>query len=124
VVQADLPGLDKDDLHVEVRDDVITIRGERRHEHKERREGCLHSEQSCGTFHRSIRLPEGVDAAKAEATFRNGVLEITMPAPKIEGAVDRFQPVDRPGAMSLPSLSRPTRSWSSRSYSELAALAR
>jgi HSP20 family protein len=84
VVQADLPGLKKDDLHVEVRDDMITTRGEPRHEHKERREGCLHSERSYGSFHRSIPLPEGVDAAKAEATFRNGVLEITMPAPKIE----------------------------------------
>jgi HSP20 family protein len=82
VVRADLPGLSKDDVKVEVTDDAIMITGERRQEHEEKREGYYHSERSYGTFRRSIPLPEGVNADNANATFRNGVLEITMQAPQ------------------------------------------
>jgi HSP20 family protein len=78
VVRADLPGLSKDDIQVEVRDDAITIQGERRQEHEDE----FRSERSYGSFFRSIPLPEGVEAGKAEANFRDGVLEITMPAPR------------------------------------------
>jgi HSP20 family protein len=81
VIRADLPGLSKDDVQVEVTDDAVTIRGERRQEHEERREGYYHSERSYGSFYRSIPLPEGVAAEQADANFHDGVLEITMPAP-------------------------------------------
>lgn len=81
VIRADLPGLTKDDVKVEVTDDTVTIRGERRQEQEERRAGYYHSERSYGYFCRSIPLPEGAEADKAEANFRDGVLEITMPAP-------------------------------------------
>jgi len=84
VVRADLPGLSKDDVQVEVTDDAVTIRGERHREHEERREGYYHSERSYGGFFRSVPLPEGVEADKAEANFRDGVLELTMPAPRRE----------------------------------------
>jgi len=82
VVRADLPGLSRDDIHVELANDMVTIQGERRHEHEDRREDYFHSERSYGSFYRSILLPEGVDSDKAEASFRDGVLEITVPAPQ------------------------------------------
>lgn len=89
VVRADLPGLNKNDVRVEVTDDAITIEGERRHEHEERREGYIHSERSYGSFSRRIPLPDGVEADKANANFRDGVLEISMPAPKREPSRSR-----------------------------------
>ncbi len=79
VVRADLPGLSKDDVKVEVMDDMLTIQGERKHEEKQEREGYCYSECSYGSFYRAIPLPEGADLAKAAADFRNGVLEITVP---------------------------------------------
>jgi HSP20 family protein len=84
VVRADLPGLSKDDVTLEVEEGVLTIRGERRQEAQEDREGYFWSERSYGTFERSIALPEGVDEEQVKASFRDGVLEVTMPAPKAQ----------------------------------------
>ncbi|MGE5246135.1 MAG: Hsp20/alpha crystallin family protein [Betaproteobacteria bacterium] len=81
VVRADLPGLGKDDVSVDVTDDSITIQGERRREHEEEREGVYRSERSYGSFYRVIPLPEGAMTDQAKAKFGDGVLEITMPAP-------------------------------------------
>ncbi|MHB1562089.1 MAG: Hsp20/alpha crystallin family protein [Isosphaeraceae bacterium] len=81
VVRADLPGMNKDDIKVEVTDDQVTIHGERKQEHKEEREGYRYSECSYGSFYRAIPLPEGAEGSKASAEFRNGVLEVTVPAP-------------------------------------------
>jgi HSP20 family protein len=80
VVRADLPGMSKDDIKVEVGDDLLTIQGERANEKKEEREGYCYSECSYGSFYRAIPLPEGAEASKATADFRNGVLEVTVPA--------------------------------------------
>src|SRR5262249_29615588 len=80
LVRADLPGLTKDDVKVDVTNDTLTIRGERKQERKEEREGHAYSECTYGSFYRAIPLPEGADASKATAEFRNGVLEIAMPA--------------------------------------------
>jgi len=81
VVRADLPGLSREDIKVEVSDDLLTIQGERTHEEKEEREGYCYSERSYGSFYRAIPLPEGAEASKATADFRKGVLEVTVPAP-------------------------------------------
>jgi HSP20 family protein len=81
VVHADLPGMTKEDVKVDITDDVMTIQGERKHHKKEEREGYCYSECSYGSFYRAIPLPAGADASKAAAQFTNGVLEITMPAP-------------------------------------------
>jgi HSP20 family protein len=81
VVKADLPGLKKDEVKIDVTDDAITIQGERRSEHEEEREGVYRSERSYGSFCRVVPLPEGAITDQAKATFNNGVLEITMPAP-------------------------------------------
>src|ERR1051325_6270928 len=84
VLRADLPGLTKDDVNVELANDGITIEGERKNEREEEGEGFYRSERSYGKFYRRIPVPEGVNLENAQATFNNGVLEITMPAPKPE----------------------------------------
>jgi len=80
-VRVDLPGLSKEDVKVDVTDDLLTIQGERKQQKKEEREGYCYSECSYGSFYRAIPLPAGVEASKATAQFHNGVLEIAMPAP-------------------------------------------
>jgi HSP20 family protein len=82
VIRADLPGLSKDDVKVDITDEALTIQGERRQEHEEQREGYYRSERGYGRFFRRIALPEGVNADAAKASFRDGVLEITLPAPQ------------------------------------------
>jgi HSP20 family protein len=82
VVRTDLPGLSKDDVKIDITDNVLTVSGERKHEHEDCDESFCRSERSFGRFSRSIALPEGVDADKATANLRDGVLEITIPAPQ------------------------------------------
>jgi HSP20 family protein len=82
VVHVDLPGLNREDVSVDVEDDSIVIRGERRDEHEENRGRYYHSERRYGSFERRVSIPEGADLENVKAVFRDGVLEITMPAPK------------------------------------------
>lgn len=84
IVRADLPGLSKDDVKIHITDDQLIIEGERRHEREENEEGFYRSERIYGSFYRSIPLPEGVSDEDVKASFRDGVLEITMPVPKRE----------------------------------------
>lgn len=79
VIRADLPGLKKDDVQIELRDDSVVIQGERQEERKEEREGFYSTERMYGRFYREIPLPEGADTDEATATFRDGVLEIAIP---------------------------------------------
>ena len=81
VLRADLPGLDEDDVSIEVQDNVLTISGERRSEHEESREGYHRVERAHGRFARTLTLPEGVDADAIEAGFDRGVLEVRIPRP-------------------------------------------
>jgi HSP20 family protein len=81
VVRADLPGMKKDDVCIDVTDTDIAISGERRADQESEREGVYRSERVYGSFYRTIPLPEGAIADQAKATFDNGVLEIRMPAP-------------------------------------------
>jgi HSP20 family protein len=83
-VRADLPGLTKDDVKVEVADGVLTISGERKEEKEEKGEGFYRTERTYGKFFRRLPLPEGVKTAEAAATFKHGVLEVVMPAAKRE----------------------------------------
>ena len=80
-IQADLPGMKREDVSVEISEGAITIQGERKRETEEEREGVYRSERSYGSFYRVVPLPEGAIADEAKATFRDGVLQITMPAP-------------------------------------------
>ena len=84
IVRADLPGLTKNDVKVEITDNAITIEGERRGEKEDKREGFYRSERSYGKFYRRLPIPEGIDVKDAEATFENGVLEVKMKASKRE----------------------------------------
>ena len=84
VVRAEVPGMTRQDLTVEAGDDSITIRGERKHERDEDREGVFWSERSYGSFSRTIPLPPGTISDSAKATFSNGILEIVMQAPSAE----------------------------------------
>jgi HSP20 family protein len=71
----------REDVNVEITDNEITISGERRHEQETEREGIYRSERTYGSFSRTIPLPEGAMTDQAKAAFRDGVLEITVPAP-------------------------------------------
>jgi len=82
VVRAELPGMSKDDVKVEMTDEGLVIQGERKREKEEEHEGWCRSEWSYGEFHRLIPMPEGVDADQAKASFENGVLEVSAPIPE------------------------------------------
>ena len=81
VLKADLPGLSESDVNIEVEENVLTISGERKSEHQDRKAGYYRVERSYGSFRRSLTLPEGVEAEAVKATFANGVLEVTVPKP-------------------------------------------
>src|SRR5436305_6317103 len=73
VLRADLPGLSEGDVNIELEDNVLTISGERKSEHEERKEGFYRVERASGSFSRSLTLPEGVNAEAIEAGFDRGV---------------------------------------------------
>jgi HSP20 family protein len=81
VVKADLPGIDPKEVTISVLGTQLTIEGERKREKKEDREYFYH-ELPYGKFSRRLTLPEGIDADKVKTSYQNGVLEITVPAPK------------------------------------------
>jgi HSP20 family protein len=81
VLRADLPGLSQEDVDLEVKNDVLTISGERRSEQHDKGEGFYRVERSFGRFSRSLDLPAGVDASAVSADFDNGVLEVRIPKP-------------------------------------------
>jgi len=83
VIRADLPGLNKDDVTVDISEHTLTIEGERKQEHESKEGSVYTSERSYGHFRREIPLPEGVNPDTAKANFKNGTLEITLDAPEI-----------------------------------------
>jgi HSP20 family protein len=82
VLRADLPGLTDGDVSIELEDNVLTVAGERKAEHEEKKEGFYRMERSFGQFRRSLTLPEGVDPDGISATFDKGVLEVRIPKPE------------------------------------------
>jgi HSP20 family protein len=84
VVRADLPGVRKEDVQVEVEGEALIISGERREERAEGGddEGYRLVERSYGSFYRSVPLPQGANTDEIEATMRDGVLTITLPVPE------------------------------------------
>jgi len=79
LVQAELPGIDKKDVHLEVKDGVLTLSGERRYEKDVKEENVHRVERAYGSFSRSFSLPSNVDANKVDANMKNGVLEVRLP---------------------------------------------
>jgi HSP20 family protein len=101
LVRADLPGMTKDDVKVELTNDMLMLSGERKQEKEEKHEGFYRSERSYGNFYRQIPLPEGVKTENAHAVFHNGVLEITMPAPKTEPRTRKLEIKEGPVAKAM-----------------------
>jgi len=91
IVRADLPGMKKENVEVEINGNMLTLSGERKDEKEEKREGYYRSERSYGTFYRQIPLPEGAKTDTATAEFKDGVLEITMQVPKQEPQARRLE---------------------------------
>jgi HSP20 family protein len=82
IVKVDLPGIDPKEVSISVLGNQLTIEGERKREEKKEEKDYFYQEVSYGKFSRTIPLPEGVDADKVKANYKNGVLEIILPAPK------------------------------------------
>lgn len=86
IVKADLPGVDPKEISISIVGNELRIEGERKREEKKEEKDYFYQEVSYGKFVRSVTLPEGVDADSIKANYKNGVLELTMPAPKqVEG---------------------------------------
>jgi HSP20 family protein len=87
VVRAELPGIDPDkDVELTVSDSMLHIEAERREEEKVEEKGYLRHELRCGSFTRTLPLPEGVSEADVTASYKDGILEIRIPAPEPEPA--------------------------------------
>lgn len=82
VLTADLPGMGEDDVSIEIKDNVLTISGERADTRETKDRGYHRVERSLGKFSRSMSLPEGIDPDKVAADFQRGVLEVTIPKPE------------------------------------------
>jgi len=78
VVRAEIPGVEKDQVGVEVKDGILTLRGERKFERDVKEESYHRIERSYGSFQRSFTLPVSVDPDKVRASLKNGVLEVTL----------------------------------------------
>ena len=79
VLYADVPGVDPKDIEVTMENGVLTIRGERKLESEEEREGYKRTERARGTFYRRFSLPDSADPERVSARGKNGVLEVTIP---------------------------------------------
>jgi len=78
-ITVEVPGVDEKDVKVEIANDTLTIRGEKKQEREEKEKNYYRMERSYGSFQRVLTLPEDADQDRVAATFKNGVLTITMP---------------------------------------------
>lgn len=90
-VKAEIPGIDSKDISVSVDGQMLTIKGEKKHEKEEKDEQFYRTERAYGAFARTVRLPTSVDASKVTASYKNGLLTVTMP--KTPGAKGNLIPV-------------------------------
>jgi len=79
IITAELPGLEEKDFEILLKDNNLTIKGEKREEKEDKDKDYYRLERSYGAFSRVIALPDGIDATKVDANFKNGVLKITLP---------------------------------------------
>jgi HSP20 family protein len=82
VVKAELPGVDKKDIKVDLKDGVLTLSGERSHEKEVKEENYYRKERAFGRFHRSFSVPADIDPDKIKAEFKDGVLKVEIPKPE------------------------------------------
>jgi len=78
-VTAELPGMEKDDVQLQIESDALLIRGEKKHGEEKQEKGVYRSERYYGYFQRVIPLPADVDQEAVEATFEKGVLRVRLP---------------------------------------------
>ncbi len=78
-VSAELPGIDPKNIEVKFAEDTLVVKGEKKEEREEKKKDYYLSERRYGSFERSFRVPDGVDADKIAANFKNGVLTVTLP---------------------------------------------
>ena len=81
VARFDVPGMKKEDVHVEVSDGYLVVQGERKHEKEEKQETFYRTEREYGSFYRAVPLPEGVGVDDIKAMIGEGVLEVSVPLP-------------------------------------------
>ena len=81
VIKAELPGVDKNDIKVDLKDRVLTLSGERTYDNEIKEENYYRKERSYGKFQRAFRLPADVDSDKIKAEFKDGVLQVEVPKP-------------------------------------------
>lgn len=79
ILKAELPGFSKDDVHVELHNNRLTLRGERKHETEVKEEQYHRRERAYGSFQRSFQLPTTIDQEKVMASFKDGILELRLP---------------------------------------------
>jgi len=79
LIHVDLPGMSKKDIKINYHDNVLTIEGERKEEQKEKHEGYMRNERYYGSFERSFMMPATITVDKIKATFKDGVLKVTIP---------------------------------------------
>jgi HSP20 family protein len=82
-VKAELPGMDKEDISVNLEDNVLTLRGEKKEEKEEKKKNSFYSETRYGSFHRQIPFRHDVDDGKVDAHFKKGILTMTLPKKKV-----------------------------------------
>jgi len=82
VIKAELPGVDKKDIAIDLKDRVLTLSGERSHENEVKEENYYRRERSYGKFQRVFTLPADVDSDKIKAEFNDGLLQIEVPKPE------------------------------------------
>ena len=82
VIKAELPGIDKKDISIDLKDGVLTLEGERSYDNEVKEENYHRKERAYGKFHRSFRLPENVDVDKIKADYKDGILKIDIPKPE------------------------------------------
>ncbi|TFG37507.1 MAG: Hsp20/alpha crystallin family protein [Syntrophobacterales bacterium] len=82
LVSAELPGIDAKDLEVTLNEGVLNIKGEKRQESEKKEDNYIRVERSYGSFDRSFRIPEGVQVSKIDATYKDGILKLTIPKSK------------------------------------------
>jgi HSP20 family protein len=82
IIKAELPGMEKKDISVDVKDQVLTLRGERKYDHEVKEEKYYRRERAYGKFQRAFSLPADVDSENIKAEFKDGLLKIEVPKPE------------------------------------------
>jgi HSP20 family molecular chaperone IbpA len=101
VVRADVPGLKKEDITIELTEEAMVLKGERKQEREEKREGYYQTERFYGSFYRALPLPGGVKIENAKAVVHDGVLEITVPMEKVEAKARKLEVTEAPDAKTV-----------------------